>query len=64
MNASLHDGEAIPRAQFTPAFAEEVAHQPEMIREMLVRVQFGKVPAWDIGVQAIHERGVIAHLRR
>ena len=47
-----------------PAFAEEIADQTEVVREVLRRVQLREVPARGVAMNPIHERGVIPHLRR
>ena len=47
-----------------PAFAQEVAHQTEVVREVFRRVQLREVPARGVAMNPVHERGVIPHLRR
>ena len=51
------------RPQLAPALGEEVADEAEVLGEEL-GVQLRDVPAREVGVDAVHERGVVAHLRR
>src|SRR4051794_17113496 len=46
-----------------PAGRHKVAYEAEMIRQLLP-ANLGNVPARDIGVDAVHEGGVVAHFRR
>ena len=48
--------------QARPAFAEEVAHQPEAVGQVIGGVQLREVPARRVGVDAVVERRVVAHL--
>ena len=64
MHPALHDGHAVASAQPVPALAEEVADQAEMVGQMLGGIQLREVPAGRIGVEAVHEGRVVAHLRR
>jgi hypothetical protein len=50
-------------AQARPALGEEVAHEPEVVGEV-GRVELGDIPAGQVGVDAVHERRVVAHLGR
>ena len=47
--------------QLGPHLCQEVADEAEVVGEVR-RVEFGDVPAWDEGVDAVHERRVVAHL--
>ena len=63
MHPALHDGNTVSSAQPVPAFAEEVADEAEMVGHMLGGIQLREVPSGHIGVQAVHEGRVVAHLR-
>ena len=54
----------LPVRSLRPALAQEIADQTEVVRQVLVGLQLRKVPAGSIGVDAVHERRVVAHLRR
>jgi hypothetical protein len=49
--------------QLVPAFREEVADQTEVIGQQ-VAVDLWQIPARQVGVDAVHESGVVAHLGR
>ena len=62
VHPALHGRQARLRAQPAPALRDEVAHQPEVLGEV-GGVELGHVPARDVRVQPVHERGVVPHLR-
>ena len=64
MDAVLHCRQAAAIAQAAPAFAEEVTHQTEVAAEVFVGVELGEIPARRVGVDAVLEGRVVAHLTR
>ena len=64
MDAVLHRRQAAAIAQAAPAFAEEVTHQTEVAAEVFVGVELGEIPARRVGVDAVLEGSVVAHLTR
>jgi len=61
LHARLPEVHETVAAQLVPALGEEVAHEGEVLGEQ-VGVHLGHVPAGDVGVDAVHEGGVAAHL--
>ena len=49
--------------QLAPALGEEVADEPEVVGEVR-GIELGDVPAREVGVDPVVERGVVAHLLR
>ncbi len=60
---ALDQAQPVLGTQLGPALGEEIAHKPKMIRKQRL-VELGHVPAGQVGVDAVHEGGVVAHLRR
>ena len=64
MQPPLQGWNAAAAAQSAPALRKKIADQAEVPGEVLVRVELGEIPAGRVGVDAVHERGVVAHVRR
>ena len=63
VNAPLEDGLPALAPQLAPALGQEVADQAEVVGEQIA-ADLRHVPAGQVGVDAVHERGVVAHLGR
>lgn len=62
VDAARQDILAALAAELVPAFREEVADEAEVVGEDGA-ADFGDVPARHVGVDAVHEGGVVAHFR-
>ena len=62
VHPALQRRDAAAGAQPAPALRQEVADQSEVIGEVRARIELGKVPARHVGVNAVHERGVVAQV--
>jgi hypothetical protein len=60
---ALHGVRPALVAKLGHALGQEVAHEPEVVGEQIL-AHLRHVPARQEAVDAIHERGVVAHLRR
>ena len=63
MNAPLEYILSTLAPQLVPAFREEVADKTEVIGQQFA-VYCWQIPAGQIGVDAIHEGGIVPHLQR
>src|SRR5690606_39840527 len=64
MDAPLHERDPVAAAKPAPTLAQEVAYEPEAVREVLARLQLRVIPTRRVSVNAVHEGVVVAHLRR
>ena len=60
-HAALEGGQAGVVAQPAPGLGDEVGDEAEVLGEE-PSMELGDVPAWGIGVDAVHEGGVVLHL--